>query len=126
MYRCSLTIFLYCRRSTDSRTRLINTSTLLIGWYEFLHEFLFHDIQLNFVILNASYRLRRSLVFLARSFTHQLLLYSHAKTFTKTCFISFLSLPLCVFISSSFIVLNIWCLKILKFQFKNNKNIFPS
>lgn len=96
--------------------RLINTSTVLIGWYEFLHEFLFHDIQLNFVI--------KRILSLRRRFIRPgsfLLLTRHTNFYTTTCFISFLlvsfpisisllssSYVLCVFISILHIVLYAW------------------
>lgn len=115
------------RRQALSLTRLINTSTVLIGWYELLHEFLFPmPACLNLLIV--SYR--RSLCFALALFpllTRQSTLCLGART--KTCFISLLILCLhfnlvIVLFLPSFFRSRLRCLKVLKFQFKNNKNIF--
>lgn len=122
---CALRFLSYHgRRQALSLTRLINTSTVLIGWYELLHEFLFPPPAcLNLLIV--SYR--RSL-----RFAWPCSRYSHVKALgvrTKTCFISLLFLCLhfnlvIVLFLPSFFRSRLRCLKVLKFQFKNNKNIF--
>lgn len=118
-------------------TRLINTSTFLIGWYEFLHEFLFHDIQLNFCYIKCFSSSSTSSPFI-RSFAcpfswpvpfiHSPALIILTRQDVYKDMLHFISFPFTLFCVSSFQLLSlfpefgVW--KILKFQFKNNKNIF--